>query len=115
MNTTIKTSQSLSIRIFNIFSLSMTVSGCRYDNSRKLLQEETIRFLFVFKLFEICVFRRLAKTRGRAFTLESYFAKSFYKNMNSRARKITRGRVIFRAAACFPIPEISENTIQNKM
>ena len=41
----------------------MTVSVCRYDNSREPLEEKTIIFLFLFKLFEIHVFRGLEKTR----------------------------------------------------
>ena len=45
----------------------MTVSACRYDNSKNPLEEKTIRFLFVFNLFEVYVFRGLDKTRGRDF------------------------------------------------
>ena len=71
----------------------MTVSACRYDNSRKLLEEEIIRFLLVFKLFEIYVFRGLGKTRGRVFAVQSYFAKPFYKNLDTRPRKILRDHV----------------------
>ena len=45
----------------------MTVSACRYDNSKNPLEEKTIRFLFVLNLFEVYVFRGLGKTRSRAF------------------------------------------------
>ena len=91
----------------------MTVSVCRYNNLREPLEEKTIRFLFVFKL-KYMYFEELEKIHGRAFAVQSYFAKSFYKNLNSRLHRITRGRVKFRAATCFPFPKISENTIQNK-
>ena len=97
MSTSIRSSQSLSLRI----------SACHYDNSRKPLEIKNIRFLFVFKLFEIYVFRGQEKTSGRTFVVQSYFAKSYYKNFNSQPRKISCG--------CFPFPKISENTIQNKM
>ena len=97
MSTTIRSNQILSIRIFNIFSLSMTVSACRCDKSRKPLEEETIRFLFLFKLFEIYVFRELEKTREN--TRPRFCGLKLFWKIILQEPEL--------AAACFPFPELN--------